>query len=119
MATMTTNSFGLTVYEDRRGGFHPCSYEDYLEFRRLHWRVWCWMKMAMIHHRWERKHPDNRKGTEPIICKGQVKLGLSDLDMKKYYQNLLMTYRRVRMPETTADAVPAVVPVAVWEKELS
>src|SRR4051794_10774990 len=82
MATMITNASGVAVFQSR-WGFHPCSYEDFQRFRVLHWRTWCWMKMAMIHHRWERKHPDNRHGPEPILCEGQRKLGLDDLGMKK------------------------------------
>lgn len=48
-----------------RWGFHPCNYELFLKIKTLHKA--CWQTVRDFHrwHRWQRKLPQNRAGSEP------------------------------------------------------
>ena len=52
-----------------RWGFHPCSYEVFLKLKLL--RKLYWQTVYDFHrwHRWQRKLPHNRVGSEPTFCR--------------------------------------------------
>ena len=48
-----------------RWGYHPCTYEVYLQLKYLKKKYWETVYAAARYNRWERKFPHNRKGPEP------------------------------------------------------
>lgn len=61
---MSTTS---TTFQSR-WGFHPCDYELFRKLKSLH--KWYWQTVYDFHHwhRWWRKQPQNRLGSEPSFC---------------------------------------------------
>lgn len=51
-----------------RYGFHPCAHEVYRQLKYLHRRYWETVRQFHTWHRWNRKRPENRIGTEPKFC---------------------------------------------------
>ena len=49
-------------------GFHPCNRDLFLKLKYLHKRYWQTLYDFHRWHRWVRKEPQNRVGSEPIYC---------------------------------------------------
>ena len=56
-----------TIFKSRFG-FHPCDYELYTKLKFLHRIYWETLRQFHTWHRWYRKQPQNRIGTEPSYC---------------------------------------------------
>jgi hypothetical protein len=51
-----------------RFGHHPCDYRTYQKLKALHRAYWQTVYHFHRWHRWWRKQPENRRGSEPVYC---------------------------------------------------
>ena len=56
-----------SIFDQHRSrfGFHPCDYTLFLKLKYLHKHYWIAVRQFHTWHRWFRKEPQNRIGTEP------------------------------------------------------
>ena len=68
------NHMSSTLNQHRsRFGFHPCDYALFCKLKYLHKHYWIALRQFHTWHRWFRKQPQNRDGTEPKYCQPFVK----------------------------------------------
>ncbi len=122
MSTMSAVSTVEGVYQSR-WGFHPCSYEEFLELKEAHkllLRAYCDFKR---HRRWGRKMEHNRSGPEPKFPGFLAEFGYQKLDKhfdsgfvfasskdregvkRNFYLQFLEEYRLARTPQEKAEDV--------------
>jgi len=103
-----------------RFGFHPCSYEEFLELKQAHKVALEALRVGLRYHRWVRKDPDNRKGAEPPLPKSTwVDADFGCHDFKRFYLQLLAAYRNARYPKPTIEEVQFVEPPRNWKQVIA
>jgi hypothetical protein len=98
------------VFQDRRGGYHPCDYETYLALKDAHKLYLRAYRDDLKWKRWDRKTV-RRVGPEPALSP----FVLRGDDPAPIYHELLDVYRRARRPvEKPEDVVP--IPPILWRE---
>ena len=90
-----------------RFGFHPCDYTLFLKLKYLHKHYWIAVRQFHTLHRWFRKEPQNRIGTEPKYCQAfmenvpwakPVKAGFKLYPRTVHDHGVIELYQSARVP---------------------
>jgi len=78
-------SVAISNVHEGRWGFHSCSYDDFLKLKQAHKLLLRAYKDIKAWDRWDRKRPENRRGSEPKHPSWLKKYGYHNLPKGTYY----------------------------------